>query len=94
MITDLELSKIQTIFFQIAPKMLRSIQAYESRQEFRTGVIVGLPSNKRGFYDTVYTNIENITPWQLKTFDRRVKKDIPNRAFVEQHGTITRLGFR
>ncbi|PWA10954.1 hypothetical protein [Flavobacterium laiguense] len=94
MLTDQEQTKIESIFIQIEPKILRSIQLYKESEIFRQGIIVGLPSNKRGFYDTLYINIEKITPWQLKTFDRRVKKDIPGMAFIEQYDTITRLGFR
>lgn len=94
MLSDQEQNKIETIFFQIAPKLLRSIQFYNESEKFRQGIIVGIPSKKRGFYETLYINIENITPWQLKTFDKRVKKDLPGMAFVEQYDTITRLGFK
>nr|WP_294922164.1 hypothetical protein [uncultured Flavobacterium sp.] len=94
MITDLEQSKIESILFHIVPKALRPVQFYDATQEFRADVIIGLPSKQRGFYDVLYMDIENITPWQLKTFDRRVKKELPAKAFTEQYGNITRLGFK
>jgi hypothetical protein len=40
----------------------------------------------------LHTNIENITAWQLETFDLKVKKELPGNAFVEQYENVTRLG--
>lgn len=94
MITDLERSKIERILFHIVPDALRPVQQYDETIELRTGIIIGIPSKKYGFYEILYMDIENITPWQLKTFERRTKKDIPGKAFVEQNGTITRLVFK
>lgn len=93
MITDSELEKIQSIYFHIVPNALRPVQQYDSFREIRTDTIVGIPSKKHGFWDTVYMDIENITPWQLKTFERRVAKDIPGKGFIQKNGDITRLIF-
>jgi hypothetical protein len=30
----------------------------------------------------------------LETFDSKVKKELPGKAFIEQHKNITRLGIR
>ncbi|MEO7977756.1 hypothetical protein [Flavobacterium sp.] len=94
MLNELEINKIEAIFFYIAPNALRPIQFYDASQEYRSEVIIGFPSKLRGFWELIYMDIDNITPWQLKTFDKRVKKDIPGKARVEQHGTITRLIFK
>lgn len=93
MLTDLEIEKIQSIYFHIVPKALKSIQHYDSLREIRTNTIIGIPSKVRGFYDTLYMDIENITPWQLKTFKKRVEKDIPGKGFITENGEITRLIF-
>ncbi|MDI5888487.1 hypothetical protein [Flavobacterium yafengii] len=50
--------------------------------------------SKNKLYNALYINIENITPWQLETFDSKVKKELPGKAFIEQHENITRLGIR
>jgi len=93
MLTELEVDKIRTIFFYIVPNALRPIQHYDSFREIRTDTIVGIPSKIRGLYDSVYMDIENITPWQLKTFKKRVAKDIPGKGYITEHGEITRLIF-
>ncbi|PXY44506.1 hypothetical protein [Flavobacterium hydrophilum] len=94
MLTDLEIEKIQSIYFHISPNALRPIQQYDEMRKIRTDTIVGYRSKKQGFWDVIYMDIENITPWQLKTFDKRVKKDLPGRSEIEKHGDVTRLIFK
>lgn len=94
MLTEKEIEKIQRIFFQIQPSTVKSIQNYNPFYEFRQYIIVGIQIAKYKSYDVLYINIENITPWQLTIFDKRAKKELPGKAFTEQHGTVTRLGFK
>lgn len=94
MLTDLEQSKILNILSHIVPKATVPIQYYDEKQPKRYDIIIGMPSSKRGFYDILFIDIEDITPWQLKTFDRRVKKELPGKAFTDQNGNVTRLGFK
>jgi hypothetical protein len=94
MLTNTEITKIERIFFLIQPNTLRTIQSYIPKNEFRQFVIVGKQIARNKSYSVLYINIENITPWQLETFDSKVKKELPAKAFVEQHENITRLGIR
>lgn len=81
-------------FFCSNPSTLKSVQSYSPKNEFRQFIIVGKQIARSKSYSVLYINIENITPWQLETFDSKVKKGLPGKAFVEQHGNITRLGIR
>jgi hypothetical protein len=94
MLTNIEITKIERIFSLIQPTTLKSIQSYSPKNEFRQFVIVGKQIAKERAYSVLYINIENITPWQLETFDSKVKKELPGTAFIEQHKNITRLGIR
>jgi hypothetical protein len=94
MLTNIEITKIERIFSLIQPTTLKSIQSYNPRNEFRQFTIVGVQISKNKLYNVLYINIENITPWQLETFDSKVKKELPGKAFIEQHENITRLGIR
>ncbi len=94
MFTDKEFELITRLFFQLVPSAVRSIQSYDPMHIHRNGYVIGFPALKKGAYKCLYLDIENITPWQLKTFDRRAKKELPGLAYIEQYGDITRVGFR
>ncbi|MCK8143187.1 hypothetical protein MW871_14955 [Flavobacterium sp. I-SCBP12n] len=94
MLSSQDIEQVNRILKRIVPSIMLSVQNYNPDQELREGIVIGIPGKKKGFNEMVYTNIENITPWQLKTFDTMVKKFLPNKSTIEQHGTITRIIFK
>lgn len=92
MITDQEQDIITSIFKQIAQSVVLSIQFVNEANLMREGYVLGIMSYNR--YESVYINVKDVTPWQIKTFEKRVKKDLPNRGFIEKHDDITRFVFK
>lgn len=92
MITDKEEEVIIRILKRIEPNLILAIQKYSKDIEDRTGYLIGSIKYKQCQY--LYINIQNITPWQMKTFESMTKKYLPNRAIIKTKGDLTRLIFK
>lgn len=92
MITDKEVELIIKIFKRVVPYLVLSVQIYSKDVEDRTGYLIGKTKYKQ--FEFLYINIQNITPWQIKTFEIMTKKYLPNRAIIKTKDEITRLIFK